>query len=152
MNALKTLLAIATLALTFGANAHEFKLGDIRIGHPYARATVPGQTGGAFLKLDNAGADDKLLSAQTELASRTELHSMAMEGDVMRMRQVDAIALPTGKTVELKPGGLHLMLFGLKAPLKSGDKFPLTLRFEKAGEVTVTVNVEAAGADHSTHH
>jgi copper(I)-binding protein len=152
MNTIKTLLATLTLALTFGANAHEFKLGDIKIGHPYARATVAGQPGGAFLKLDNAGADDRLLSAQTELASRTELHSMAMEGDVMRMRQVDSIALPSGKTVELKPGALHLMLLGLKAPLKSGDKFPLTLRFEKAGEVTVTVNVEAAGADHSAHH
>lgn len=152
MNTLKTLIAATALALASFANAHEFKLGEIKIGHPYARATVAGQPGGAFLKLDNAGADDKLLSAQTELASRTELHSMAMEGDVMRMRQVDGIALPSGKTVELKPGGLHLMLFGLKAPLKSGDKFPLTLRFEKAGEVTVTVNVEAAGADHSTHH
>ena len=152
MNNLKTLLAALALALTFGANAHEFKLGDIRIGHPYARATVAGQPGGAFLKLENGGADDKLLSASTEIATGAELHSMAMEGDVMRMRQVDAIALPSGKTVELKPGGLHLMLFGLKAPLKSGDKFPLTLRFEKAGEVTVTVNVEAAGADHSTHH
>jgi copper(I)-binding protein len=152
MNIIKTLLATAALTLTFGANAHEFKLGDIKIGHPYARATVAGQPGGAYLKLDNAGADDRLLSAQTELASRAELHSMAMEGDVMRMRQVDAIELPSGKTVELKPGGLHLMLLGLKAPLKSGDKFPLTLRFEKAGEVTVTVNVEAAGADHSAHH
>jgi copper(I)-binding protein len=152
MNTLKTLLAALTLALTLGANAHEFKVADIKIGHPYARATVAGQPGGAYLKLDNAGADDRLLSAKTELASRTELHSMAMEGDVMRMRQVDAIELPNGKTVELKPGGLHLMLLGLKAPLKSGDKFPLTLRFEKAGEVTVTVNVEAAGADHSTHH
>jgi len=151
MNTLKTLIAAIAFALTSAAHAHEFKLGEIKIGHPYARATVAGQPGGAFLKLDNAGADDKLLSARTELASRTELHSMAMEGDVMRMRQVDAIALPSGKTVELKPGGLHLMLFGLKAPLKNGDKFPLTLRFEKAGEVTVTVNVEAAGADHSTH-
>jgi copper(I)-binding protein len=152
MNTLKTLIAAAALALASFAHAHEFKLGAIKIGHPYARATVAGQPGGAFLKLDNAGADDRLLSAQTELASRAELHTMAMEGDVMRMRQVDAIALPSGKTVELKPGGMHLMLFGLKEPLKSGDKFPLTLRFEKAGEVTVTVNVEAAGADHSMHH
>jgi copper(I)-binding protein len=120
---LKTLFATFSLALAFGAGAHEFKLGDIRIGHPYARATVAGQPGGAFLKLDNAGADDKLLSARTELASRAELHSMAMEGDVMRMRQVDSITLPSGKTVELKPGGLHLMLFGPKAPSRAATSF-----------------------------
>ena len=152
MNTIKTLFAALTLALTFGANAHEFKLGDIKIGHPYARATVAGQPGGAFLKLDNAGPDDRLLSAQTELASRTELHSMAMEGDVMRMRQVDGVPLPAGKTVELKPGGFHLMFVGLKSPLKDGDKFPMTLKFEKAGEVEVTVNVEAPKAGAAAEH
>ena len=68
---------------------------------------------------------------------------MRMEGDVMRMRQVDAIELPPGATVELKPGGMHLMLMGLKQPLKADDKVPLTLRFEKAGEVTVQMSVEA---------
>jgi copper(I)-binding protein len=78
-----------------------------------------------------------------------ELHEMKMEGNVMRKREVSAVELPAGKAVELKPGGLHIMLMGLKAPLKEGDKFPLRLKFEKAGEVTVTVNVEAAGADHS---
>jgi periplasmic copper chaperone A len=70
----------------------------------------------------------------------------------MRMREVDAIALPTGKAVELKPGGLHIMFIGLKAPLKAGESFPLKLRFEKAGEVTVQVNVEAAGAAHEMKH
>ena len=152
MNTLKTLIAATALALASFAHAHEFKLGEIKIGHPYARATVAGQTGGAFLKLDNAGADDKLLSAQTELASRTELHSMAMEGDVMRMRQVDGVPLPAGKTVELKPGGFHLMFVGLKSPLKDGDKFPMTLKFEKAGEVEVTVNVEAPKAGAAAEH
>jgi copper(I)-binding protein len=71
---------------------------------------------------------------------------MAMEGNVMKMRQIDRLALPAGKTVQLSPGGYHLMLLGLKAPLKAGDSFPLTLKFEKAGEVTVKVRVEAAGA------
>ena len=64
----------------------------------------------------------------------------------MRMRQVDGVALPAGKTVELKPGGLHIMFVGLKAPLKAGDSFAMKLKFQKAGEVTVTVNIEAAGA------
>ena len=70
---------------------------------------------------------------------------MAMQGDVMRMREVNAIDLPAGKTVELKPGGLHIMLVGLKAPLKAGERFAMKLRFEKAGEVTIDVPVEAVG-------
>lgn len=158
MNILSTPRLIAALTLAaaaLAANAHSFKLGDIDIGHPYARPTRDGQqVGGGYLKLANKGAADRLVSATSPAAGSVEIHSMSMEGDVMKMRQVDAIDLPTGQTVELKPGGFHLMLMGLKAPLKAGDKFPVTLRFEKAGEVVVTVNVEepkpAAGgmADH----
>ena len=147
---MKLIPLFAGLALSMAclaAAAHEFKLGPINIGHPYARATVSGQTtGGGFLKLENGGADDKLLSASAAVSSAVKLHSMTMEGDVMRMRQVDGVALPAGKTVELKPGGLHIMFVGLKAPLKAGDSFAMKLKFQKAGEVTVTVNIEAAGA------
>ena len=133
--------------------AQEFKLGPINIAHPYARATSSGQPmGGGFLKLENSGADDTLLSASAEVAKAVELHLMSMEGDVMRMRQVERIALPAGKTVELKPGGLHIMLMGLKAPLKVGDSFPLKLKFEKAGEVTVSMTVEAAAAGAGSMH
>jgi len=142
-------LGVAALA----AQAHEFKAGAITIGHPYARATAPGQpAGGGFLKLDNGGAADRLLSASADVANSVELHSMKMDGDVMQMRQVEAIDLPAGKTVELKPGGLHIMFIGLKAPLKKGDSFPLKLKFEKAGEVTVQVNVEAPGASSEMKH
>lgn len=145
-----TTAALVSLA-ALAAQAHEFTVGEIAIGHPYARATAPGQpTGGGFLRLENRGkVDDRLLSASADVGRATELHTMKMEGDVMRMREVGAIDLPAGKYVELKPGALHLMFIGLKGPLKEGDKFPLRLKFEKAGEVTVTVNVEAAGADHS---
>jgi copper(I)-binding protein len=153
MNILKTLTAALALAIAATAQAHSFKLGAIDIGHPYARATVAVQpTGGAFLTLTNNGADDRLLSASADVAKSVELHSMSMEGDVMRMRRLDAVDVPAGKTVELKPGASHIMLVGLKAPLKQGDKFPLTLKFEKAGEVTVTVNVEGAGAAHDMKH
>jgi copper(I)-binding protein len=76
---------------------------------------------------------------------------MAMEGDVMRMRQLDAIELPAGKAVEFKPGGLHLMFMDLKAPLAAGATVPLTLRFEKAGEQTVQVPVRAAAAAQHKH-
>lgn len=147
---MKLNLIVSAAALTFAstfAHAHSFKLGDIDIGHPYARVTAPGQpTGGGYLSLDNKGRDDRLLSATAAVSASVELHSMRMEGDVMRMRQVDGIALPTGKKVKLEPGGFHLMFVGLKAPLKAGDKFPMKLKFEKAGEVEVIVNVEAPKA------
>ena len=140
-------VAFALSLANFAATAHSFKLGAIDIDHPFARATAAGQpTGGGYLKLVNGGADDRLLAATAGVSARVELHLMSMEGEVMRMRQVDAIALPAGKTVDLKPGGLHIMFIGLKAPLKAGDKFPMTLRFEKAGEVEVMVNVEAPAA------
>jgi len=147
--------AVAVLSLAaLAAQAHSFKVGELKIGHPYARATVAGQpTGGGYLVLENHGtAGDRLVSASAQVSARVELHSMSMEGDVMRMRQVDAIELPAGGTVELRPGGMHLMFVELKAPLKAGDKFPLVLRFEKAGEVTVTVNVEAPKADATPAH
>ncbi len=149
----RALAAVAAFAVVT-AQAHEFRIANIKIAHPYARSTAPGQTnGGAFLSLENAGADDRLLSVDaTEVASSAELHQMAMEGDVMRMRQLDAIDVPTGKPVSLRPGSLHVMLLGLKAPLKEGGKFAMKLRFEKAGEVTVTVHVEKPGADHSEAH
>ena len=142
-------LALACAALTAQtAQAHGTRLGAIAIGHPWARATAPGQPiGGGYLTLDNQGpAGDRLLGASTAVATRVELHSMTMDGDVMRMRALDAIDLPAGRGVALKPGGTHLMLVGLKAPLKTGEKFPLKLRFEKAGEVEVVVNVEGAAA------
>ena len=141
---------LATLSLSMlalAASAHDFKVGEIQVGHPHARPTNAGQQVGAgYLKLDNRGPADRLVSVTTSAAKSVELHTMSMEGDMMKMRQLDAIELPKGATVELKPGGLHLMLMGLKAPLKSGDTFPMTLRFEKAGEVVVTVKVEVPQA------
>lgn len=151
---LNTLIGAAALAFaTLAAQAHEFKAGAITIGHPYARATAAGQpTGGGFMKFVNAGGNDKLLSASAEVSKTVELHEMKMEGDVMKMRQVEGIELQAGKTVELKPGGYHVMFIGLKAPLKAGERFPMKLKFEKAGDVTVEVKVEAPGPDHGMKH
>ena len=145
MNRRRLLAAALLLAAAANASAHDFKTGAISIGHPWARPTGAGQAvGGGFMTLTNGGtAADRLVAVSTAVSASVELHTMRMEGDVMRMRQVEAIELPAGGSVELKPGGLHLMLMGLKQPLKPGDTFPLTLRFEKAGEVVVTVNVEA---------
>lgn len=141
--------------------AHSYEVGAIKIGHPWARPTVVGQTaGGGYLKLENSGKTaDRLMSVSSAAAERVELHTMKLDGDVMRMRQLDAIELPPGASVELKPGGHHLMLVGLKAPLELGKSIPLKLTFEKAGDVMVEVKVEKApastpapAADHTGHH
>ena len=150
----KRVSAALWLTLSAGAaGAHEYQVGPIRIDHPYARSTVAGQpTGGAYMSFANAGAGDRLLSASADVATSVELHEMKMEGDVMKMRQVDGIELGGGKTVELRPGGYHVMFVGLRAPLKEGASFPMKLRFEKAGEVTVEVKIEAPGTVRGARH
>jgi copper(I)-binding protein len=125
-------------------------LAQVTVDGAWARPTVPGQpVGGGYLVM-TAAAGDRLVGGSTSAASRVELHTMAMKGDVMEMREVPAIELSAGRKVELKPGGLHLMFIGLKAPLKVGDKVPVTLKFEKAGEVKVdfAVMVKPAAAEH----
>lgn len=143
----------ACLAAT-GAAAREFQAGALKIGQPWARPTVAGQgAGGAYLSLHNSGrTPDRLLGGRTPAAERVELHEMRMDGDVMRMREKVAVDLPAGQRVALAPGGLHLMLMGLKAPLKVGDQLPLTLRFEKAGEIEVTLQVQSAPAAAAEAH
>lgn len=141
--------------------AHSYEVGSIKVGHPWARPTVVGQTaGGGYLKLENRGKTaDRLVSVSSAAAERVEMHTMTLDGDVMRMRQLDAIELPPGGRFELKPGGDHLMLLGLKAPLELGKSIPLKLTFEKAGDVMVEVKVEKApasapapAAEHADHH
>lgn len=149
-------IAVATLALGAATLvlAHSYTKAQLKIGHPWARATVAGQSaGGAFMKIENTGSTpDKLIGASTPAAASVQLHSMAMEGEVMRMREVPAIELPPGKTVELAPGQFHMMLMGLKAPLKADDKLPLTLKFEKAGDVEVEVSVQPAQGVRAASH
>lgn len=154
-------LAVAlplSAAIAPPAAAHEYKAGAIRIDHPWARPTQPGQQNGAvYLKsVSNRGKEaDRLVRASTALAERVELHTMSMEGNVMRMREVADIPLPAGQTVKLEPGGLHLMLMGLKQPLKLGDTFALTLEFERGGRTEVKVWVQqpkdAPAAGHGQH-
>lgn len=116
-------------------------LAQVMVEQAWARPTVQGQQGGGgFLSMTSASGD-RLIGGSTPLAERVELHSMAMKGDVMEMRQLDAIELPPGKTVELKPGGLHVMFTGLKHPLALGSKVPVTLKFERVGDVQVEFDV-----------
>ncbi|MFY7941003.1 MAG: copper chaperone PCu(A)C [Burkholderiaceae bacterium] len=149
---IRSLIAMLMVLTAFTSQAHSYKVGAIDIGHPWARPTAAGQkAGGGYLKLTNAGAADRLVSVSSDVSDSVELHTMSMDGTVMRMRQVDGIDLPAGQTVELKPGGLHIMFIGLKAPLQEGSKFPVKLKFEKAGEVVVDVKVQqpkGAAAEH----
>lgn len=139
----------AGLALLFApaARAQEISLGALRIASPWTRAMRAGGTGAGFMTIRNTGsAPDRLVAARTPLAGVVELHTHIREGDVMRMRPVPAIDLPAGQEVRLQPGGLHLMLIGLTAALDPGGRVPVTLVFERAGEVEVQLAVEAAGA------
>ena len=122
--------------------------GDLQVDKPWARATVPGATvGGGYLVIRNKGpAADRLVGAASGVAARVEIHEMAMDKDVMRMREVKGVDVPAKGAVEFKPGGYHLMFMELKGQLKPGEKVPVTLRFEKAGEVKADFVVEAVGA------
>lgn len=142
--------ALLGLTLAAGAaEAHDFKAGPITINHPFARATTSSMSNGAaYMVLTNTGAAaDRLLSAAAPVAERVELHMNVKKDTVVEMHHIGALDLQPGQKAELSPAGtFHLMLMGLKQPLKLGSSFPLTLTFEKAGAVTVTVTVERAGS------
>jgi hypothetical protein len=123
-----------------------------KVEDAWARPTVAGQAGGGgFLKITSPTAD-RLVAATAPVSKTVELHTMQMDGNVMRMRQVPAIDIPAGQTVELKPGGLHVMFIGLTQTLKDGATFPLKLRFEKAGEVEVEVKVRTQAQEPASMH
>jgi len=148
-------LVLALGLLATPAWAHDYKLGSLEIDHPWTRATPPtAPTGGGFLTVTNKGTTpDKLVSAKSPAAGAVEIHEMKMEGNVMRMRELPSgLEIAPGATVTLAPGGLHLMMMGLKAPLKQGEKVPVTLVFEKAGKIDVELAVEAMGATPGAHH
>ncbi|HLG84181.1 MAG TPA: copper chaperone PCu(A)C [Bradyrhizobium sp.] len=149
-----TLLSIASagfaalLALA-PARADEVKAGDLVISQGWARATPNGaKVGGGYVTIENKGsAPDRLIGASADFAGKIEVHEMTTENGVMKMRPVDkGLTIDPGKTVKLAPGGYHLMMMDLKSALKQGDKEPVTLEFEKAGKVTVSLDVEGVGA------
>jgi periplasmic copper chaperone A len=145
------LKALLISAVGFGlagmAQAQSAKVGSVQIENAYTRSTVPGQmAAGGFMKIENKGAVDQLISASSPVAGEVQLHEMAMEGNVMKMRQVKEVVVPAGGAVELKPGGMHLMFINIKAPLTAGETVPVKLKFAKAGEVEVKMPVNAMGA------
>ena len=148
-----TITALLTAMLAVPAFAHGFKAGAIEIEHPWARATAPSaENGAAYLVLSNEGKEaDKLVSASTPSANKVQIHTHIDEGGVMKMREINSVDIAPGGTVKFAPGGLHVMLLGLKAPLVKGKAIPLTLVFEKAGSVTVEVAVQGAGDTQADH-
>ncbi|MGC2780350.1 MAG: copper chaperone PCu(A)C [Bradyrhizobium sp.] len=146
----RSLLAFALLlAGSPGVLAADVTAGDLVIVQPWSRATPGGaKTGAGYLTIENKGsAPDRLMAVSGDIAGRIEVHEMAVTNGVMTMRPLEkGLTIEPGKTVALAPGGYHLMMMELKAPLKQGDKLPLTLEFEKAGKVVVTLDVQAVGA------
>ena len=140
--------ALALLVFALGAApaaAHDYRAGTIFIDHPWAPESIgPAPTGAVYMTLINEGAEaDRLIGAATPAAAEAPLHSNSVEDGVMRMRSRKAIEVAPGAPLALQPGGaLHIMLIGLKAPLKAGARLPLTLTFEKAGPVEVEAVVQ----------
>lgn len=153
------LLASVLVTTSVIADNDEIKLGSLKIEDAKARATVPAQKmSGGFMKIENKGGADKLLAASSSVSKTMELHTMSMEGNVMKMREIKAIEIPANGKVELKSGGLHLMFIDLKEQLKPGSTIKVKLKFQKAGEVEVPFKVMGhpahgePGHDHSKHH
>lgn len=139
--------------------AAETRLGALTISEPWARASIGmAKAGAVFLTIHNDGPTDRLVAAATDVAGTVELHTHIMDGEIMRMRRVEGgIEITGGTETILTPGGLHVMLIGLTAPLAEGDSFPLTLTFETAGTITVDVAVKSMSAmghghGHIGHH
>jgi periplasmic copper chaperone A len=129
--------------------AEDAKAGDLVISQAWSRATPNGaKIGAGYFTIENKGATaDKLVGVSGDVSPRIEVHEMSMNNGVMKMRPVDGgLTIDPGKTVKLAPSGYHLMIMDLKSPLKQGDKLPLTLQFEKAGKVAVTLDVQGVGA------
>ncbi len=149
---------LLVLAATPPALSAQTGAGAIRVSDAWLRETAPGQTaGGGFLTIANSGtADDRLTGGSSPRAAQVQVHDMRMDGGVMRMRPLEGgLSVPAGGTVALKPGGLHIMLTGLKQPLKRGETVPVTLDFARAGKVTVRFAVQpithGTGGGHDHH-
>ena len=145
---LASVLCVAILCAA-PARAQEVKAGDLVITQAWTRATPNGaKIGGGYLTIENKGSTpDRLIGGSADIAGKLEVHEMAMKDGVMTMRPLgDGLTIDPGKTVKLAPGGYHLMMMDLKNPLKQGDRVPVTLEFEKAGKVQVTLDVQGVGA------
>jgi copper(I)-binding protein len=156
-NTMRSLFKLGLLAAVIAAAPAAFalasKTSSIAVEQPWARATPAGaQTGGIYMTLANkSNTADRLTGASSDVAAKVQIHEMAVANGVMQMRQlVNGLAIPAGGSVTLKPGRYHVMLIGLKKPLTAGETLLLTLSFEKAGNISVTVPVKAVGASRNS--
>jgi copper(I)-binding protein len=135
------------------ALAHSYEKGDLQIRHPWARATPPGTTVGVgYFEIRNTGKQpDRLLSATSPAARQVEMHISEHAGEVAKMRQLRAFEVPARERLTLEPNGAHLMLVDLVQPLKKGERVPMKLRFERAGEIDIEFEVQEMGSRHSRH-
>jgi copper(I)-binding protein len=142
------MVAAAMLGFAAAASAAEYRLGPIKIEQPWSRATPKGATVAAgYLTITNNGTTPDRLVGGSAPFGKFEIHEMAMDGNVMRMRELrDGIEIKPGATVEFKPGSYHLMFTGLVHPLAAGQRLKGTLTFEKAGTIEVEYLVQAAGS------
>lgn len=151
----QALLLAALLTPSLFVQAHEYSVGELQIEHPWSREVPPvSPTAAVYFSVHNHGAAaDRLLSVTTPAAGRAELHQHVQTDGLMKMQHVQTVDIPAEGEVNFAPMGYHVMLFALKQPLKDGQLFPLTLHFEKAGEVQVEVAVQKnAPSDHTTEH
>jgi len=143
------LTALLIAAFVTSAFADDYTLGPLQIGQPWSRATPKGaDTGAGYLTIKNTGTTpDRLVSVTLSDATKVQIHQMTMDNGVMKMRELaDGLEIKPGETVELKPGGFHIMFMGLKAPLSKGEMVSGSLTFEKAGTVNVEFAVQSTGA------
>jgi copper(I)-binding protein len=148
MKLLRCAILIAMPAFAYGQAK-----GDIEVRHPWSRATPPGaKVGVAYMEIHNrASRPDRLLSATSAAAKRVEMHVTQRDGEVTKMRQVQSFEVPARERYALRPGGSHLMLVELVRPLKQGERFSITLRFERARELEVELEVQEMGSRHPRH-
>ena len=134
---------VLVTVLSGAASAGEHTPGDLSIAGPWSFELPPvSPNGAAYLRIENRGqASDRLVSAHSPIAGRAEMHTHEMAGGMMKMRRVHSVEIPAQGEVAFEPGGLHVMLLGLKKPLVAGERFPLVLEFEKAGAVEVSVEI-----------
>lgn len=155
-----TLAAIAALAMTGTAIAHDYQAGDLFIGHPVARETpANAPVSAGYMTIRNEGETaDRLIGGSVGFAGTVEIHEMSMDGDVMRMREIEGgIEIPAGEEVKLVPGGLHVMFMDMRQRLEAGQEHTGTLTFENAGDVDVVFHVETLSQireamDNGMHH
>ena len=143
--ALARAVILAATALYHAAvPAQEFTSGSVQIVAPWSRALPPNApNGAAYFRVENSGGEsDRIVSARTDIADTVEIHTHEMDGGMMKMRRVGSVEVPAAGGVRFRPRGLHLMLFGLKEPLAGGTSYVLTVVFEKAGELDVSVDVK----------